>query len=111
MFSFKSIKARMIIGYATLIVSMIIIMAVSLIQFSNTQSETTKLESTTLPHALLAEKMAFNIVSIQNFLTDVAATHHSDGYAEAEQSAQEFKQNIQQLVNDAKNDTSELKIN
>lgn len=109
MFSFKSIKARMIIGYATLIFSMIIIMAVSLIQFSNTQSETTKLESTTLPHALLAEKMAFNIVSIQNFLTDVAATHHSDGYAEAEKSAQEFKQNIQQLVNDAKNDTSQLK--
>jgi methyl-accepting chemotaxis protein len=109
MFSFKSIKARMIIGYSTLIFSMIVIMVVSLIQFSKTQSETTKLDSRTLPHALLAEKMAFNIVSIQQYLTDVAATHHSDAYVEAEKSAQEFKHGIQQFVVDAKNDTSELK--
>ncbi len=109
MFSFKSIKARMIIGYSALIGSLIVIMAVSLIQFSKTQVETTKLENTILPQSFLAEKMAFDVVSIQQFITDVAATHHADGYKEAEAMAQDFKQGIQQFLKEADKDSSEVK--
>lgn len=109
MFSFKSIKARMIMGYSALIGSLIVIMFVSLMQFSKTQAETTKLENTILPQAFLAEKMAFDVVSIQNFITDVAATHHADGYKEAETMAQDFKQGMQLFLKEADKDSSEFK--
>ncbi|MEQ1529526.1 MAG: methyl-accepting chemotaxis protein [Methylococcales bacterium] len=108
MFSFNSIKSRMIMGYSTLIVSMIVIMVISLTQFSKSRLETTMMENKTLPQALLAEKLAFNVVSIQNFITDVAATHHNEGYEEAEKSAQEFKQGVQQLLKKAEQDNAEI---
>ena len=109
MFSFKSIKARMILGYSALIGSLIVIMAVSLMQFSKTRIETTKLESSALPQVLLAEGMAFNVVQVQQFLTDVSATHDPAAYKEAETSVKNFKNDIQQLLNAAKNDASEVK--
>jgi len=45
-----------------------------------------------LPHALLAESMAFNIVKAQQFLTDVAATRDPKGLREAEEAAAGFRQ-------------------
>ena len=44
-----------------------------------------------LPHALLAENMAFNIAQTQQFLTDVAATRDPKGLREAEEAAVEFR--------------------
>ncbi len=46
------------------------------------------------PYALLAEEMAFNTVQVQQFLTDVSATHNSDGFKDAEQSAKEFRAGV-----------------
>jgi methyl-accepting chemotaxis protein len=45
-----------------------------------------------MPFALLAEDMAFNIVQVQQFLTDVAATRIVEGYADAEQAAGRFQE-------------------
>jgi methyl-accepting chemotaxis protein len=109
MFSFKSIKARMIIGYSALIGSLIVVMTLSQIQFSKTKIETTTMENNTLPHALLAERLAFDVVSVQNFITDVSATHHTGGYEEAESMAQDFKQGIKQLKAGSENNASEIK--
>ena len=44
-----------------------------------------------LPHALLAENMAFNIAQTQQFLTDVAATRDPKGLQEAEEAAAGFR--------------------
>ncbi|MEK6744345.1 MAG: methyl-accepting chemotaxis protein [Nitrospirota bacterium] len=44
-----------------------------------------------LPHALLAENMAFNIAQTQQFLTDVAATHDLKGMKEADDAAAGFR--------------------
>jgi methyl-accepting chemotaxis protein len=95
MFSFKSIKARMMMGYGALIGSLIIVMSVSLTQFAKTQDETKELEFKALPHALLAESMAFSVVQVQQFLTDVSATHDPAAYEEAEQAANTFKKDLQ----------------
>ena len=50
-----------------------------------------------LPHAMLAENMAFNIAQTQQFLTDVAATREANGLKEAESAAAEFRKGLNQL--------------
>ena len=50
-----------------------------------------------LPHALLAENMAFNIAQTQQFLTDVAATLDPKGLKEAEDTASEFRSGVKTL--------------
>lgn len=47
-----------------------------------------------LPYAMLSEKMAFDIVQVQQFLTDVSATHNADGYKDAEEAAKDFGEGI-----------------
>jgi len=50
-----------------------------------------------LPHALLAETMAFNIAQTQQFLTDVAATRDPKGMKEADDAAAGFRTGVRIL--------------
>jgi len=50
-----------------------------------------------LPHAMLAENMAFNIAQTQQFLTDVAATRDPKSLKEAEEAAAGFRTGIRTL--------------
>ena len=50
-----------------------------------------------LPHAMLAENMAFNIAQTQQFLTDAAATREAKGLHEAEAAAAEFRTGLRKL--------------
>ena len=47
-----------------------------------------------LPHALIAENMAFTISQTQQFITDVAATRDPKGLEEAEKAAQAFRTGV-----------------
>ena len=47
-----------------------------------------------LPQALLAESMSYDVVQVQQFLTDVAATHDVAGFDEAEEAARSFRAGI-----------------
>src|SRR3972149_3537030 len=47
-----------------------------------------------MPFALTAKDIAFHVVQVQQFLTDVSATHDTGVLKEAEDSAQAFRQNI-----------------
>jgi len=49
------------------------------------------------PQAWAAEKMALDIIQVQQFLTDVSATHNDGGYQEAEEFAVDFKKTITQF--------------
>lgn len=90
-----SFKSRIFLGFCTLIVMMIMIVAISLIQFGKTQTMAGVIQGRSFPLAMLASDMVNDIVTIQNDLTDVSATHNLDGLKHAEQVAQDFKQDIQ----------------
>ena len=70
----------------------------------------TFVKNESLPFALLAKDMAFNIVQVQQWLTDVSATHNGDGYAEAEAAAQNVRAGINKfrLMFEAENNTAAL---
>lgn len=99
----------MIIGYSSVIGSLIIVMVISLIQFSNTQTATTQLKEKSLPQALIAERMVFDVSSIQNFIQDTAATHRTEGFKESDLVAEDFRQNIQILRKEIDKESPEFK--
>jgi len=50
-----------------------------------------KIDSRDLPMVLAVDEMDLNRSTVQQFLTDVAATHDADGFKAAEESAKQFQ--------------------
>lgn len=65
----------------------------------------------TVPFLITADRMAFNVVQVQQFLTDVSATHDTDAYKEAEEAAKGFKEDVGKFreMYKRENDTVSLK--
>jgi len=85
-----SFKARIELGFASITALFTVVTIVVLYQFNSLDSKITTVDQQTLPYAILAQEMAFNVVQVQQFLTDVSATHDPAGYQDAEQAANAF---------------------
>lgn len=90
-----SFNARLLMGFGALMLLMIFLIGMALQQFSNAQTGMMKLRDVVSPQAWAAEKMAFDIVQVQQFLTDVSATQDPEGYQDAETFANDFKKMLQ----------------
>lgn len=104
-----SFKSRVLMGFCTIIVMMIGIIGTGMMNLSKIQRDTQEVGNTFLPHALLAQEMTFNVVQVQQFLTDVSATHNPAGYEDAEVAARHFKQGLAQFRQQAESDSLKLK--
>ncbi|MGZ5052467.1 MAG: primosomal replication protein PriC [Methylobacter sp.] len=51
-----------------------------------------------MPLTLAAEEMTVDIIQVQQFLTDVSATHDHEGFKDAEDAASDFKTKMAQLL-------------
>jgi methyl-accepting chemotaxis protein len=104
-----SFKSRILLGFCTIIVMMIGIVGTGMMNLWKIQRDVSKISDIFLPNALLAEEMAFNVVQVQQFLTDVSATNDPAGYEDAEQAAQIFKAGINKFRIQAAQNTEKLK--
>ncbi|MDO9106689.1 MAG: methyl-accepting chemotaxis protein [Methylovulum sp.] len=95
---FVSFKTRILLGFFSLIVMMAMIIAVSLVQFSKSKQDMAELNNTIMPFAMTTEAMMVDVIQIQQFLTDVSATHDPEGYKDAEEAAIDFKKNMARLL-------------
>jgi methyl-accepting chemotaxis protein len=93
-----SFKIRFMMGFIGLIVMMAIIIYMSLVQFSKAEQNTSELNSSILPYALEAEGMLVSVIQVQQYLTDVSATHDPEGYRDAGEAAADFKNRMKKLV-------------
>ncbi|MGZ5075698.1 MAG: methyl-accepting chemotaxis protein [Methylobacter sp.] len=50
-----------------------------------------------MPISSAAESMVVDVIQVQQFLTDVSATHDPEGYKDAEEAAADFKKKIQEI--------------
>lgn len=91
---FISFKTRLLMGFFSLILMTIIVAIISIVQFSKTQADSQHLDQAIVPHALEAEAMTVDIIQVQQFLTDVSATHDPAGYDDAKAAAEDFKKRI-----------------
>lgn len=109
MFNFLSFKARILLGFGVVLVMMTTIAIFSYANNINNKTAIIDIDTLTLPNALAASEMARDVVQVQQFLTDVSATHNVAGYEEADHFAQAFKQGITNFRNDSANDPEKLK--
>ncbi|WP_333874382.1 methyl-accepting chemotaxis protein [Methylobacter sp.] len=95
---FISFKNRILLGFCSLIMMMAVIIYVSLLQFSTVQRNTAELNNTIMPFAVAAENMVVDVIQVQQFLTDVSATHDPEGYKDAEAAAADFKKSMKEIL-------------
>ncbi len=108
MFKYLSFKIRILIGFGTVLLMMIAMALFSYFNDLKSEAALVSIDTVTLPHALAASDMARDIVQVQQFLTDVSATHNTGGYEEAEGYAQAFKQGLATFRLKAEGDAEQL---
>ena len=94
MFKNLSIRLQIWIAFVSLTgVFAVTLMGVGGLLSSLTQ-DVTQINQITLPSVLTADEMDLSRSEVQQFLTDVSATHDRDGYKEAEASARRFQAGV-----------------
>lgn len=88
---------RLGLGFGAILVLMMALALVSAVYLSDVESHAKHVEGESLPYALLADRMAFNVVQVQQWLTDVSATHDAAGYEDAEEAAEGVKAGIEKF--------------
>ncbi len=91
MFNNLKIGARLGLGFGVVLFIFVAAVIVSSLYLKTVDDSSRQVADESIPFALLAENMAFNAVQVQQFLTDVSASHDPQGYKDAEEAANNFK--------------------
>jgi methyl-accepting chemotaxis protein len=105
------IGTRLGIGFGFVILVMVVLTAVTAV-FLNRADENAKfVRDESIPFALAAEEIALGVVQVQQWVTDVAATHDREGLKEAEVSARDVRDHIDEFKEmfKSENDTAALR--
>ena len=81
------IGARLGLGFGAVLVIFVLAALLTTVSVNSAGKSANQVAGESLPFALLAENMAFNVVQVQQFLTDVAVSHNPEGYRDAEKAA------------------------
>lgn len=95
--TFVSFKTRILLGFFSLIAMSATIMVISLAFLSVAEQKMNDLNGKLLPFAEFATDMVIDVIQIQQYLTDVSATHDPKAYQEAEKYFSDFKVKLAQL--------------
>ena len=87
-------STKLSIGFGSIVV--IIVIAYTIIMQSTVQTKHNAefVEGETLPFALMAKDMQKYVIDLQQWLTDVSATHNRDGYGDADEAIKNFNENF-----------------
>jgi len=103
-----SFRAATMLGFSIIIALFSGIVGFCVFELRQIQHGVANLQAEVLPYEMLADQMAFEVVQIQQFLTDVSVTHDKEGYAEAEKYAKSLRDNIASLKKHHSNDPQRL---
>ena len=94
MFEKLKVKWQLAIGFAAVVAVFSITLLVIGFLLSNLTRNISQINEKVLPNILIVEEMNLSRSEVQQFLTDVSATHDTEGYQEAEKYAQLFQGGI-----------------
>jgi len=96
---FADIKVgkKLALGFGSLLVIMVLISAITGMYLNKAEQDAEHVKNESVPFALTADDMAFNIVQVQQWLTDVSATHDPSGYQDAEVAARGVKNDVEKF--------------
>jgi methyl-accepting chemotaxis protein len=108
MFKTLSIKSQIVIAFACLTGVFVVTLLVVGAFLSQLTQGVTLINQDTIPQVLLADEMDLSRSEVQQFLTDVAATHDRAGYKEADDAAKRFQAGVQKFKQVYQNDPQNL---
>lgn len=88
------IRMRLTLGFSVIGVLFISSIILTLNSVNEIIKNVQQVKSESLPYTLVADEIALNIVQVQQWITDVSATHNEDGYNDAKDAADKVKQGI-----------------
>ena len=84
------IGTRLSAVFGVIISGIVVIMLVTMVSLAKVEDQSLSIKNETFPSALLADELAYDVVQVQQFLTDVSATHDPGGYKDADDAAKDF---------------------
>jgi methyl-accepting chemotaxis protein len=90
-----TVRTRLRLGFIVVAGLFIMILVAAGMGISRLSDDVQTINEKTLPNVLLAGEMNLSRSDVQQFLTDVSATHDTAGFNEAEQAAQRFKKAVE----------------
>lgn len=105
------IKTRLWVGFGAVILLFLACGIITSYLLIKADKNASFVKEESLPYALLAKDLAFQVVQVQQFLTDVSATHNIEGYKDAEDAANKFRIGIEKFktMYSKENDTDSLR--
>ena len=85
---------RLGLGFGAVVLLFAVAVVITFLGLQKAHEGTVTVKDESVPFAILAEDMAYNIVQVQQWLTDVSATHNEDGYNDAAEAAKHVKEGI-----------------
>lgn len=92
-----TIGAKLALGFGTVLLLLTILTAATVGSLRTVELSIGQMKNESLPYALLADEMAFEVIQVQQFLTDVGATREPDAYPEAEKAAADFRTGVEKF--------------
>ena len=93
-FKNMKIRTRLMVGFGIVLSLFVVCGVITTLLLMKSDRSVKVVREESMPFALTAKDIAFHVVQVQQFLTDVSATHDTGVLKEAEDSAQAFRQNI-----------------
>ena len=93
-FKNMKIRTRLMVGFGIVLSLFVVCGVITTLLLMKSDRSVKVVREESIPFALTAKDIAFHVVQVQQFLTDVSATHDTGVLKEAEDSAQAFRQNI-----------------
>ena len=105
------IGVRLAIGFAVVVVLFLVNLLQVGVSFSQLMQDIRQIKEETLPYVLVVDEMDTSRAEVQQWLTDVSATHNRDGYKDAEEAAKRFLDGVAKYKQmfQRENDTESLK--
>lgn len=94
-----SFRALTMLGFSIIIALFSGIVGFCIFELRQIERGVAHLETEVLPYELLADQMGFNVVQVQQFLTDASLTQDRESLAEAEKYAKSFHEGVVSMRN------------
>src|SRR3989339_743128 len=97
MFANMKLGVRLGLGFALVVFIFVTVLALVVNNMLYVKEDVKQIQEESLPFAILANEMDTAQGQVQQFLTDVSATHNTNGLKEADQSAEAFRKGLSQF--------------
>lgn len=106
-----NIGIRLAVGFATVVVLFAVTLLLVGMSLSTLTKDVNQIKDETLPYVLIVDEMDLSRSEVQQFLTDVSATHDRAGYKESDEAAKRFLEGVAKFkqMYQRENDTKKLK--